>query len=229
MRRGSVNITYNRKYTLVRQKYDIFSWSVFWGIYNVVLLIMLHHGVSVQKPPGDKFSPLGKKFYSQFCIFSVAKIIFFSLIRESLFLSICAIIFMVYCRYCRNIAGYFSSFIYPVPIVIWSQIHGWGPNWSQICCVIKWPSQIKVNSVSHFFEQRHQIWSKCSLCCWWKSQYQLFHWNYSFWFYWLLTSNEWPLPPKLELVCPMDEHNFPPQIVPKCEYLNDASISTIEW
>ena len=49
---------------LVRQKYGIFSWSVFWGIYNVLLLIMLHHGVRVQKPPGDKFSPLGKIFYS---------------------------------------------------------------------------------------------------------------------------------------------------------------------
>ena len=46
--------------------------SVFWGIYNVLLLIMLHHGVSVQKPLGDKFSPLGEFFYSQFCIFSVA-------------------------------------------------------------------------------------------------------------------------------------------------------------
>ena len=31
--------------------------SVFWGIYNVLLLIMLHHGVSVQKPLDDKFSP----------------------------------------------------------------------------------------------------------------------------------------------------------------------------
>ena len=44
--------------------------SVFWGIYNVLLLIMLHHGVRVQKPPGDKLSPLGKIFYSQFCISS---------------------------------------------------------------------------------------------------------------------------------------------------------------
>ena len=44
--------------------------SVFGGIYNVLLLIMLHHGVRVQKPPGDKLSPLGKFFYSQFCISS---------------------------------------------------------------------------------------------------------------------------------------------------------------
>ena len=34
---------------LVRQKY---TKGVFWGLYNVLLLIMLHHGDSVHKPPG---------------------------------------------------------------------------------------------------------------------------------------------------------------------------------
>ena len=81
-------------------------------------------------------------------------------------------------RHCRNIADYFSSFIFPVSIIVWPQNHGWGPNWSKICCVSKWPSQIKVNSVPNCFEQRHHIWSKYSEYCCWRAQYQLFHWNY---------------------------------------------------
>ena len=39
-----------------------FSQSVFWVIYNVFVII-IHHGVSVQKPPGDKLSPLGIFLY----------------------------------------------------------------------------------------------------------------------------------------------------------------------
>ena len=50
-----------------------------------------------------------------------------------------------------------------------------------------------------------------------------------FWFCWLLNNNEWPLPPKSELLCSMDKHNFPPQLVPKCGYLNDDSNTTMEW
>ena len=50
-----------------------------------------------------------------------------------------------------------------------------------------------------------------------------------FWFYWLLDNDEWPLPTKSELLCSMDKHNFLPQIVPKCWYFNDDSISTMEW
>ena len=34
---------------------------VVWGMCNV-LLLLLHHGGSVQKPPGDKLSPMGKCF-----------------------------------------------------------------------------------------------------------------------------------------------------------------------
>ena len=73
-----------------------FSWSVFWGICNVLLLIMLHHGVRVQKPPGDKFSPLGKIFIRGFVFLLWHKWQFSSLIRENPFLLICAIIFIVY-------------------------------------------------------------------------------------------------------------------------------------
>ena len=81
--------------TIVRQKYGIVSWSVFWGIYNVLLLIMLHHGVSVQKSLGDKFSPSGKKIIHGFVFLVWHRWHFFSLIKENLFLSICATIFMV--------------------------------------------------------------------------------------------------------------------------------------
>ena len=56
---------------VVWQKYGNFSQSMFWGIYNILLVIMSHHGVSVQKPLGDKFSPLGIFFYIWFRIFSV--------------------------------------------------------------------------------------------------------------------------------------------------------------
>ena len=50
-----------------------------------------------------------------------------------------------------------------------------------------------------------------------------------FWFHSLSTGKEWPLPTKLELVCSIDEHNFPPHIFPKCWYFSDDSISTMEW
>ena len=36
------------------------------SIYNVLLLILLHHGFSVQKPLGGKSSPLGKIFIHYF-------------------------------------------------------------------------------------------------------------------------------------------------------------------
>ena len=79
--------------------------SMFWGIYNVLLLIMLHHGVSVQKPPGDKFSPQGKFFIHGF-VWS-EKTYFYQYVLSS-----------IWCKHCRNIADYFSSFIYPVPIIM---------------------------------------------------------------------------------------------------------------
>ena len=36
-----------------------------------------------------------------------------------------------------------------------------------------------------------------------------------FWFYWLLTNNEWPLPPKSELLCSMEEHMFSTKVFHK--------------
>ena len=36
-----------------------------------------------------------------------------------------------------------------------------------------------------------------------------------FGFYWILNNGEWPLPPKPELLCSMDEHNFSTQIFHK--------------
>ena len=51
---------------IVQQKYGNFSWSVFWGTYNVLLLIMLGWRVLVLKPSGDILSPLGNFFYSPF-------------------------------------------------------------------------------------------------------------------------------------------------------------------
>ena len=59
------------------------------------------------------------------------------------------------CGHCRNIANYFFSFVYPEPIIIWPQMHGWDPNWNKICGVFKWPSQI--SSFSATF-----LWAKTS-------------------------------------------------------------------
>ena len=49
---------------------------------------MLHHGVSVQKPPGGNLSPMEKFFYSQFCIFSVAKVTIFEFDKKKKTISI---------------------------------------------------------------------------------------------------------------------------------------------
>ena len=68
-----------------------------------------------------------------------------------------------------HIADYLSSFAYRVTITIMPQLHGWGSNWSKISGVFKWPSQIQVNAVPHFFGQ---IPKKMV--------------------YWFLTGEEWP-------------------------------------
>ena len=147
------------------------------GVYTMFYCWSCYTMVSGSRNYQVTNSHLWGKFFIRGFVFLVChEWQFSSLIRENIFLPICAII--LWCRHYRDIADYFSSFIYPVPIIMWPQIHGGGPNWSKIWCVFKWRSQIKVNSVSHLFEQRHKIWSKCSLCCWWRAQYQLFHWNY---------------------------------------------------
>ena len=97
----------------------------------------------------------GNFFIHSFVILVWHKWQFSSLSRENLFLSICAIIFL-WCWHCRNIANYFSSFIYPAPIIMWPQIHVWSPNWSKIWCVFKWPSQNKSQLSATF------IWAKTS-------------------------------------------------------------------
>ena len=53
----------SKQLTIVQQKSGIFSRSVFWNIY-VFLLITLHHGVSVQKPPDEKLPHLSQNFVS---------------------------------------------------------------------------------------------------------------------------------------------------------------------
>ena len=120
------------------EKYGILGRSVYSGIYNGLLLIMLHHGVSVQKPPSGKFIPLGKFMIQVFIFLVWNKWQFASFIKENPFLSICTII--LWYGHCRHIACYLSSVISPVPIVRWSQVQGRSPNWSKIFCVLKRPS-----------------------------------------------------------------------------------------
>ena len=45
----------------------------FGGMYNVLLLNMLHWHVWMPKPPGDILSPLGKIFYSRFSKWRLSK------------------------------------------------------------------------------------------------------------------------------------------------------------
>ena len=141
----------------------------------------------------------------------------------------------LWCKHCRNIEYYFSSFIYPVPTMMWPQIHSWGPNWSKTCCIFKWPSQIKVNSVPRFVEQKHKIWSNFPYAVGKEHNISYFSEIISFWFYWLLTSDESPLPQKSELLCSMDKHKFSTPNFPKTirwmivfqQSNNDTSCSNI--
>ena len=123
---------------------------------------------------GWQIVTFGEFFHSQFCIFGMACMTIFEFVKRKTYFYLCEQSISE-CWQCKHISDYFSSLLYPVPIMILPQIHDWGPNWSKIPCIFKRTYQMKTISLPHFFGQRHQIWLNYPICQWLKAQYQLFY------------------------------------------------------